>query len=149
MFQSGVNTLSKMVNHFLSKSTNILYGEDACGPNTNQIMWGRLWTSNVSISNDNMKCLIGKPIFAVMLPLKLFRAAVANADLGSLNRSLSIHSLKMFIPHACEMWTKSYGFNYMKLGAFWPKKKKKKSVFITIFEKEIFNICGARFLWAR
>ena len=65
----------------------------ACGPNTYQVMYGD--TSNVSISNGNIKCPIGKSIFAVNLPLKLFRATVANADMRSLK---SLHTfLKMFI----------------------------------------------------
>ena len=53
----------------------------------------RLLTFNVCISNGNIKYLIGKSIFAVNLPFKLFRAVVANADIG-LVLSLSIHSLK-------------------------------------------------------
>ena len=47
----------------------------------------RLYTSNVSISTGNIKCQIGKSIFAVILPLKLSHATVTNTDLGSL-RSL-------------------------------------------------------------
>ena len=35
--------------------------------------------------------------------------------------SLSIHSLKMFVPYASEIWTKSYGPNYTKFWAFWQK----------------------------
>ena len=50
----------------------------------------RLWTSNVSISNGNIKYPSGKSIFAVNLPLKLFPATVANADIGSLK---SLHNL--------------------------------------------------------
>ena len=50
----------------------------------------RLQTSNVSISNGNIKYLIGKSIFAVNLPLKLFPATIANADIGSLK---SLHTL--------------------------------------------------------
>ena len=50
----------------------------------------RLQTSNVSISNGNIKYPIGKSIFAVNLPLKLFRTTVANADIGSLK---SLHTL--------------------------------------------------------
>ena len=38
----------------------------------------------VSISNYNTKYPIGKSIFAVNLPLKLFPATIANADIGSL-----------------------------------------------------------------
>ena len=49
----------------------------------------RRYTSNVSISNDNIKCLIEVSIFAVNLTLKLFRATVANADIGG-QKSLHI-----------------------------------------------------------
>ena len=44
----------------------------------------RLLTSNVNISNGNIKCPIRKSIFAVNLTLKLLRATVSNADTGSL-----------------------------------------------------------------
>ena len=44
----------------------------------------------VSISNGNIKYPIGKLIFAVNLPLKLFPASVAIADIGSLK---SLHTL--------------------------------------------------------
>ena len=57
--------------------------------------------TDVSISNGNIKCPIGKSIFAVTLPLKLFRAKVANADKGSLK--FSIHSIKMFVAYASEI----------------------------------------------
>ena len=50
----------------------------------------RLFTSNVSIINGNyIKCPIGKSIFAINLPLKLFRATIANVDIESLN---SLHT---------------------------------------------------------
>ena len=49
-----------------------------------------LLTSNVSINNGNIKYPIGKPIFAVNLPLKLFPATVANVEIGSLK---SLHAL--------------------------------------------------------
>ena len=62
----------------------------------------RLETSNVSISNGNIKCPIGKSIFAVNLPLKLFRATVANADIGSL-KSFHTFLKKMFVPYASEI----------------------------------------------
>ena len=39
--------------------------------------------SNVSISNGNIICPIGKSIFAVNLTLKLFRVTIANADIES------------------------------------------------------------------
>ena len=43
----------------------------------------RLETSNLSISNYNIKYPIGKSIFSVNLPSKFFPTAVANADIGS------------------------------------------------------------------
>ena len=49
----------------------------------------RLTTSNISIRNSKIKYPIGKSIFAVNLPLKLFPATVANADIGSLK---SLHT---------------------------------------------------------
>ena len=50
----------------------------------------RHYASKVSISNGNIKCPIGKSIFAVKLPLKLFCPTVANANIGSLK---SLHTL--------------------------------------------------------
>ena len=46
--------------------------------------------SNVSVSNVNLKYPIGKPIFAVNTPLKLFHATVANTNTESLK---SLHTL--------------------------------------------------------
>ena len=46
-------------------------------------VWRDFRLAKVSISNGNIKCPIGKSIFAVNLPLKLFRTTVANADTRS------------------------------------------------------------------
>ena len=44
----------------------------------------RLHTSYVNVSNCNLKCPIGKSIFALtFLPAKHFRATFANADTGN------------------------------------------------------------------
>ena len=43
-----------------------------------------VWTFDVSVSNGSIKCPIGKSIFTVNLPLKLYCATVANADTASL-----------------------------------------------------------------
>ena len=67
----------------------------ACDPNTYQMMFGETYTSNVSISNGNIKCPIGKSIFVVKLPLKLIPATVAIADVES------IKSLHTFLKHVC------------------------------------------------
>ena len=50
----------------------------------------RLQTSNVSVSNGNLKYPIGKSIFAVNLPLKLYRATFPNSNTESLK---SLHTL--------------------------------------------------------
>ena len=101
VFQNGVNTFSKMVDHFLSKKLIILYCLDHrilfkfhqhvvqmlikyCMERLLSKRHKRLKTSNVSISNGNLKFPIRKSIFPVNLPLKLFRATVANADIKSL-----------------------------------------------------------------
>ena len=55
-------------------------------------MYGETLDFNVSITNGNINYPIGKSIFAVNLPSKVFRATVTNVDIGSL--SFSIHSLQ-------------------------------------------------------
>ena len=60
----------------------------ACGPNTYQSRDFRLPMS-CSVSIGSIKCSIGKSIFALNLPLKLFRATVANAYTRSLK---SLHT---------------------------------------------------------
>ena len=50
----------------------------------------RLWTSDVRVSNGNVKSTFEKSIFAVNLPLKLFHATVTNTNTGRLN---SLHTL--------------------------------------------------------
>ena len=45
-----------------------------------------------------------------------FYVTIADADIGNLK---SLHTL--FEPHAGKIWTKSYGPNYTKFGAFWQK----------------------------
>ena len=44
----------------------------------------RLYTSDVNISNVNIKYPVGTSIFAINLTLKLFRVNVADADTESL-----------------------------------------------------------------
>ena len=72
----------------------------------------RLQTSNISISNSNIKYPIGKSNFEVNLPLKLFPAAVANAD----------HMLVKFDQNCMVQTTRNFRpFDQKK------KKKKKKN----------------------
>ena len=97
VFQNGVDTLSKMVNHFWSNSSkfsivrtyDFVQISPARGPNTYQIMYGE----TLDIGNDKIKCSLGKSIFTANLPFKLFRVTVANADNGSL-KSLHTFLLK-------------------------------------------------------
>ena len=63
----------------------------------------RFYTSNASISNGNIKYLSGKSVFAVNFPLKLFRATVANADIGSLNLK-PLHTLGNLINICTTCW---------------------------------------------
>ena len=53
-------------------------------------LWRDFRLPIVSISNGYIKYPIGKSIFAVNLPLKLSKATVANAEIGSLK---SLHTL--------------------------------------------------------
>ena len=60
-------------------------------------VWGDSRLFNVSISNGNIKYPIGKSIFGVNLPLKLFPATVPTANIGSLK---SLHTfLKEYLYH--------------------------------------------------
>ena len=59
----------------------------------------RLDTSDVSMSNGNIRYPIGKSIFAVNLSSKLFSLTTANADVGSLKSHL--HTLLKNICITC------------------------------------------------
>ena len=48
-----------------------------------------MYGDTAGISNSNIKYPIRKSIFVVNLPLKLFPATIANADIGSLK---SLHT---------------------------------------------------------
>ena len=91
----------------------------------------RLQTSNVSISNGNIKCPIGKSIFVVNLPLKLFRATVANADIRSLKsphtfrKTCLYHMLVKFEQNRIAQTTRNF------------ELFDKKRVFYNHFDKEL------------
>ena len=99
LFQNGVNTFSNMVTIFAKKSSKMCIFltirlcsslNSMCFKYLSKWCMERLKTSNVSISNGNIKFRVGKSIFAVSLPLKLFLATVANTYIGSLK---SLHTL--------------------------------------------------------
>ena len=103
-----------------------------CGPNTYQTMYWEDSGFNVSISNGNIKCQIGKPIFTVNFPLKLYRATVANADTGNLQ------SLRTFI--LVRIWTTCWrnlnqivSFEMFKIWGFLTKTR----VFFKHFKQSI------------
>ena len=97
VLQNGFNTLSKMVYHFLSKSSKfgMVRTIRYCSHFTS--MWSK-YLSNYGdkFSNGNRKWPTGKSIFAVNLRLKLFRAT--NADTESLK------SLHTFLKNVCITW---------------------------------------------
>ena len=97
VFQNDVNTFSKQFNHFLPKSSNFCIFRTILFKFHQYVVqliikyfMERLQTSNVSVSNGNIKFPIGKLTFALNLPLKHFHATVANAKTGSLK---SLHTL--------------------------------------------------------
>ena len=91
----------------------------------------RLLTFNVYISNGTIEYLIAKSIFAVNLPLKLFRAIFANADIGSLKsrhtflKKCLYHMLVQFEQNRMVPTTHNFEFFDKKTGFF-----------ITGFDKE-------------
>ena len=102
----------------------------------------RLWTSKVSISNCNIKCSVGKSIFAVNLPLKLFRAIVTNGDSGSLK---SLHTLfdtcGIYLEHMLAKFKPNRIFqNVQKIWAFLTKNWVVLKPFLTKFQTSIFHV---------
>ena len=92
VFQNSVNTFAKMVNHFFFGQKNQILSISYCMilSKFHQHVVQRFLTSCVSIRISYIKCLIENHFFRVNLPLKLFRATVANTDIGSLK---SLHTL--------------------------------------------------------
>ena len=82
----------------------------ACGPNTYQIRYGETLDFQCQHQQWNIKYPIGKSIFTVNLPLKLFPATVVNADIGSLK---SLHTLFTSIWTTC--WWNLNKIVYFKL----------------------------------
>ena len=98
----------------------------------------RLSTSNVSVSNGNLKYPIEKSIFAVNSPLKLFLATVANANTESLKSHHTLfdtyldYMLAKFEPN--RIYPKCTNFELLD---------KKASSFKTIFDKALTPFCKA------
>ena len=123
----------KWLTIFCQKAQNFAYFRShefvtislACVANTYQKCIEKFWTSNFSISNGNITCPIGKSILAVNLTLKIFRAAIANVDIGSLK---FIHTL--FDTYLDYMQVKlEQNRMVQKYTKFDVKKEKRKLVF--------------------
>ena len=100
----------------------------------------RLLTSNVSIINGNIKCPIGKSIFAVNLTLKLFRATVANADIGSWK---SLHTLfDTYLDHMLVKFEQNRMVRNIQNFELFDKK------WLTIFDK-VLTPFWKTFLWLK
>ena len=98
--------------YIISDHTNSVQTSPACGSNTYHLTYGK--TSNVSISNGNIKCPIGKSnsSFTANLPLKLF------LSLQKLTLEVFSLSLPHWTTYAEEIWAKSYGSNIYKILSF-------------------------------
>ena len=117
----------KWLTSFCQKDQNFVYFgsytfvqiSPACGPNTYQIMY-------VSNSNGNIKYPIGKSIFAVNLPLKLFPATIAYAEIESLKslhkflKKCLYHMLVKFEQNRMDQTTRNFDFFYKKPGFLKP-----------------------------
>ena len=99
----------KLLTIFCQKAQNFIWFgpydfvqiSSARGPNT---MYGETLDFHCQHQQySNIKCPIGKSIFAVNLPLNLFRVTVANADIGSLK---SLHTLLKIFCTICYMLVK-------------------------------------------
>ena len=132
--------------HFFVEKLKILFSSDHTilfkfNQHVVQILSNNVWrdflTSNVTISNGNIKCPIGKSSFSRKFAVKTlprYRCQCWNCKF----KNFPYIPLKMFVPYASKIWTKSYGLNYTKFWAFWPKKKKKKKdYFKTILDKTL------------
>ena len=87
----------------------------------NQMMYGEIQTSNVSVIKVNIKCLIDRKIsFTANLPLKLFGATIANPDTASLKFLHELfdtyldHMLAKFEPNRMDQIVKILKTNFDK-----------------------------------
>ena len=87
--QMASSVSQKCLAIFWQKSQNCFLPNDfvqispSWDPNTHQIMYGETLTSNVSVSNGNIKCQNGKFNFCSKFAIKILACYVANADTGS------------------------------------------------------------------
>ena len=126
----GVNTLSKMINHFLSRNSKFCM----FGVSDHTIL-----TVAAKSYNGTFTAKIDFSIGYFMLPLL---PTVANADTGNLKSSHT--SLEMFVPNASEILTKSYMVKttqnfelFDKNKTKQNKTKKRNNFFETVFDKAL------------
>ena len=88
-----------------------------------------LLTFNVSMSNGNIKCPIEKSIFALNLPLNLFRATVTNADTWSFK---SFHTLfDTNLDHTLAKFEPNHMIGNVKISSFLTKNEGFLKPFLT------------------
>ena len=128
-----------MVYHFLPKTQDFVnfrpYGFVHISPACD-LMWSKhlLYGETLDFPCQhygNIKCPIGKWIFAINLELKLFRATVANAKIGSLESLPTLFDTSLY--HMLVKFEQNRMSKYTKFGAFWQKTV----VFKTIFGKDL------------
>ena len=123
----------KIVNHFLSNTTKFCMVQTIRFCSNSTSMWSKYLSNNVlrDFRFPDFQCPIGKSIFAVNLPLKLFPATIANADIRNLKSPINSFE------NVCTICQ----WNLNKI--IWSKLHKilsfltKNQVFITIFDKEL------------
>ena len=102
----------------------------------------RLYTSNGSVSDGNLKYPSGKSIFAVNLPLKFFRATVANANTERLK---SLHTFfDTYLDYILAKFEVNLTVRNVQKLIFWQKP----CSFKTIFDKNLTPFCKT-FLWLK
>ena len=130
-FREKQNKTKIFVNNCLIKIRMIFHTYYSCDylPHTTFVSIFLNLTFNVSISNVNIKYPIGKSIFAVNLPVQLFPATVANADIRSLK---SLHTLcDKYLDHMLVEFEQNFTVQHIRNFEFFDKKP----FFKTIFDK--------------
>ena len=135
-----------MVYHFLLKSSKFCIFRTMRFCSNFTSMWSKYFSNNVrrdfrpSVSNGNLKWPDRGSIFAVILPLKLFRATVANANPESLKSRHTL--LDTYLDYMLEKFESNRLPRNLHNIIFLDKKS---SSFKTIFDKALTPL----FLWLK
>ena len=99
----------------------------------------------VSVRNGNIKCLFGKSIFAVNLPLKLYRATVVNTDTGCLK---SLHTLfDTYLDHMLTKFEPNRMVRDVQKFELFEKKKRVQRPFRQSVDAILQNVSVAETIW--